>query len=298
MHLLSMSTRSWLIVGSAALIACGALGVACSSPSYNTDGGVDSGGGGDAKSDVTTKPDGGGTDGGGGDGAVGPCTTNLVTGECDLVQQNCGTGKECVVVQADGGFVTSCQPNGTGSLPEGTVCTQNANNPCVPGLECIDGRCAKHCCLGNDSECGKSPVEGYAGRCDLTVAPNGNQSAAYAICTYSSACQPFGVQACTSDSTCLIQDSSGTAKCTQYPTADGGLPENAKCQYANDCADGLYCLTKGDAGACTWVCYVPPGPYDGGIATLGQGQGGCKTPETCHSVNWSGSLPTWLGVCQ
>jgi hypothetical protein len=298
MHLLSMSTRSFLMVGSATLIACGALAVACSNGGFNNDGGVDSGGG-DATNDNNvgpdTKPPG---DGGGQDVVTGPCTTTPIKGDCDIVAQDCPTGKECVVTQlSDGGFATACAPNGQGSIPEGYACTPNANNPCVPGLECIQHRCSKHCCLGNDSECGASHPEGYAGRCDLNITVDGVNTA-YSVCTYSSACQPFGIQSCTSDSTCLIQDNSGTAKCTGYPGPDGGLPENAKCQFANDCADGMMCLNKGDAGSCTWVCYVPPGPYDAGIAQLGQGKGGCKAPETCASVNWGGQLPVWLGVCQ
>ncbi|HSQ64210.1 MAG TPA: hypothetical protein VLM85_13380 [Polyangiaceae bacterium] len=298
MHLLSMSTRSWLIVGSGALIACGALGVACSSPSYNTDGGVDSGGGGDAKSDVTTKPDGGGgTDGGGGDGSTGPCTTTTITGTCDIVAQNCNTGQECVVTQgSDGGFVTTCSPNGGGSFAEGHTCTQTAS--CVPGLECIQGRCAKHCCLNNDSECGTSP-EGYVGRCDLNVTDNNNQPM-YAVCTYSSGCQPFDIQGCGGGQTCLIQDSSGTAKCVGYPNGDAGLPEKSACSASNACNDGLMCLGSADGGSfsCQWVCYSGGGPYDAGIETLGPGKGGCPTNETCKTVSWGGSLPTWLGICQ
>ena len=43
MHLLSISTRGWLVVGSGVLVACGALGVACSPGPAFTDSGVDSG---------------------------------------------------------------------------------------------------------------------------------------------------------------------------------------------------------------------------------------------------------------
>ena len=288
--------RGWLLLGSAALFAGGLLGVACGPNKNNGDGGVDSGGdatqGGDSGQDGS-KPDGTTTDGGGGSCEAG------IGGNCDIVAQNCGAGKECTVVQTDGGDQLQCVTNSTGSIKEGYACTPSgSSNPCVAGLECILNRCAKHCCFGDDSACGKSVPEGNTGRCDLTISVGSVQSA-YSACTYSAGCQPFQVQPCAVTQTCNIKDSNGTAVCIDYASADGGLPEKSPCKYANDCKDGLICAGNLDGGApiCQWECYVPPGPYDAGITSLGAGKGGCPTGESCKPINWGGTAPTWLGMC-
>jgi len=279
------------------LVACGALGVACSPGPAFTDSGVDSGQ--DVKTDSPITPPDSGKDGAGDGGGPGPCTTTALTGDCDIVKQDCPSGKECVVAQtSDGGVTSTCQNNGNGTIPEGYACTPSGSNPCVSGLECIQNRCAKHCCLNDDSYCGTSHPEGFAGHCDLNVVDN-NNNPMYATCTYSSVCQPFDIQKCGTDQTCLIKDNSGTAACVAIFGVDGGLAEKASCTAANACGDGMYCLSKADGGsACTWVCYSGGGPYDAGISSLPAGQGGCNNPETCHPVNWGGALPTWLGVCQ
>ncbi len=261
------------------------------------DGGVDSGG------DTTTGGDSGGKDGQTTDGGQnndsgqsGSCEAGI-SGNCDIVAQNCPSGKECTVVQSDAGFMLDCVTNTTGSIKEGYACTQSGNsNPCVAGLECVLGRCAKHCCFCDDQACGQEHPEGYTGRCDLSITV-GN-TPAYTDCTYSAGCQPFDIQPCAASQACNIKDSNGTATCIDYAN-DGGLPEKTPCQYANDCKDGLICAGNLDGGAaiCQWECYVPPGPFDAGITSLGAGKGGCPTGETCKPINWGGSAPTWLGMC-
>ncbi len=290
--------RGWLLIGTATLFAGGLLGVACGPNKPNFDGGVD--GSGDSTTGNDSGQDGAKPDGGGGDGGGGSCEAGL-GGSCDIVAQNCGAGKECGVVKlSDGGYDLECITNSTGSIKEGYACTQSGNsNPCVAGLECIAARCSKHCCLGDDSVCGQSHPENNAGHCDLTVTVNGNDPA-YSVCTYATSCTPFGIQPCGSSQTCLVKDSNGTSSCSDYASPDGGLPEKATCQYANDCKDGMGCYGNLDGGSgflCQWNCYVPPGPFDAGITSAGAGKGGCPTGESCKPINWSGTLPTWLGIC-
>ena len=71
------------------------------------------------------------------------------------------------------------------------------------------------------------------------------------VCTYSEACKPFENRAVPMGNVCIVQDMAGTAKCVvEGPNKGEGQP----CGFANDCADGLYCLGTGDGGSvCTWV---------------------------------------------
>jgi hypothetical protein len=292
--------RAWLLIGTAALFAGGALGVACSTPNPNGgDGGPDSGG------DSTTGTDGGKdgsqTEGGGSDGGLTSCEAGI-SGSCDIVAQNCGAGKECAAVQTDAGFVLSCVTNTTGSIPEGAACTPSkTGNVCVAGLECISGRCAKHCCLGNDSACGLSQPEHFPGRCNIDVSLVNNGPGVYSVCSYSQGCEPFKIQACAAGQACYVNDSQGTATCTTIDTADAG--EGMGCKYNNDCnKDGMGCYGAPDGGGftCQWNCYNKGqgGIYDTQIAAdAGAGYGGCPSGESCKLINWSGALPTWFGLC-
>ncbi|HEY1959108.1 MAG TPA: hypothetical protein VGH28_26020 [Polyangiaceae bacterium] len=293
----------------ATLLTGGAFAVACSSGSGDdnggTDGGKDSTTDGKVGSDTGPAPDGGpGPDG----GPPGTCEAG-VTGACDIIAQNCGPGKDCDAVQDDAGnFVTQCVQNTIGAVTEGACCTGQAQNgtcpkftgntnPCTAGLECIEDRCAKHCCLGDDSACGKSNPEGFPGRCNLTVTLVDNGPPAYAVCAYSAACEPFQIQPCTPGQACFVNDSQGTSTCTKLDSADAG--EGQTCKFENDCSkDGMGCYGTADGGStCQWTCYVPPGPFDAGVAQQGAGAGGCPTGEKCQPINWGGQLPTWLGLC-
>ncbi len=296
------SRRVWLIAVTSALFAGGAIAACSSNGGFPDGGGPDGTSPSDASNDTKTGTDASKQNDGGtqNDGSTGPCTTTTLTGNCDIVAQNCPNGQECDAVQVDGGDQAQCVPNTTGNIQEGYACTQSGNtNPCVAGLECIANRCAKPCCFGVDSECGTSHPEGYTGRCETVV--NGE----YAICTYSPSCEPFQVQPCTSGQECAVEDKNGTSICqTIYPT-DGGLSEGVKCLYANDCKDGLDCIGALDGGAatCTYECYVPPGPFDAGITSLGAGKGGCPNAETCQAVTLTGpdggaENPSWLGLCE
>jgi hypothetical protein len=279
----------------AGMFAAGGLFAACSNNPGTGDGGLDSGGS-DSTSDSPSTNDGGGNKDTGSDGQQVTCEAG-VPGTCDIVAQNCPSGQECDPEQLDGGtWDLHCTSNTTGNITEGYACTAGSSNPCVAGLECISGRCAKHCCFGNDSMCGTAHPEGFQGKCDLTVTLG--TTPGYTVCAYNSACEPFDIQPCGTGQTCLVTDVNGTSSCSMLNGT--GYAEKHACMYANDCAPGLGCYGSLDGGAsnCQWNCYVPPGPYDAGIASLPAGQGGCNTPEKCQPINWGGMLPTWLGICQ
>src|SRR5262249_12507147 len=199
----------------------------------------------------------------------------------------------------DGGFDLQCVTNTTGSIKEGYTCTENPNkNPCVAGLECINSRCSKHCCFGDNAACGTSP-EGFTGKCNLGIQLP-IKVTAYPVCTYNKACDPFQIQQCGPGLTCLVEDSNGTADCYAYTSGgDAGLAEHTACTSANECQDGMGCYGALDGGPsnCQYNCYVPPGPFDAGITSLGAGKGGCPTGAPCTPINWGGQLPTWFGIC-
>jgi len=297
-----LSRRLWLIAASAALFAGGTLGVACSNNGGFGDGGGPDGTSPDGTSRDGSKPDGSGPgDSGGGDVTPQTCEAG-VGGNCDIVLQNCGSGKQCELAQAtDGGLELDCVSAGNGIFPEGKAC--NTTSQCVGGLECIEGRCARHCCNGDDAVCSKSVPEGFAGKCNLNITDQQNSSIVYySVCTYSQPCQPFQIQGCGGGLTCIIQDSSGTATCSDYPNGDAGLGEKATCSASNACNDGMGCYGLADGGfSCQWNCYVKNqgGPYDSQIAAdAGKGYGGCPSNETCQAINWNGALPAWLGLCE
>ncbi len=291
--------RAWLLIGTVALFAGGSLAVACSS---NPSGG--DGGGPDTGTDGTLPGD-GGKDGNsnetGGPEAGPPTSCDAgIGGDCNIVAQNCNSGQECAAVPDGGGFSLECVTNTTGSIKEGYACTPSkTGNVCVAGLECISGRCAKHCCLGDDSACGKSQPEGYIGRCDINVSLVQNGPGVYSACSYSAGCEPFKLQPCASGQACFVSDSQGTATCT--PLDGKNVAEGAGCAALNDCAsDGLGCYGAPDGGGftCQWNCYMKGkgGPYDSQIAAdAGAGYGGCPSGESCkYNIT---NLPTWYGIC-
>ncbi len=289
------SRRVWWLAGGVGLLLSGVLGVACSSnPVDDTVG--DSGG------DSTTEGGGGDSGGGDGGGSDGPTPMTCeagISGSCDVYLQDCPTGQECTAFkQTDGGYTLKCITNKTGSIKEGYACTPSGSgNNCVAGLECIEHRCARHCCIGDDAICGKAQPEGFTGKCDVNVTVDGTNTA-YSVCTYNKPCQPYQIQPCGPGLECLVQDMSGTASCSAYANGgDSGLAEKAPCQYANDCNDGMGCYGTVDAGSkCEWNCYLGGGPFDAGIKDAGAGKGGCPGGETCGGGVTG--LPTWFGLCQ
>lgn len=285
-----MRHRLIFLVSSLALGSAGVFGLACTTHNFDDDAGPDgSSMDGTMTTDTSMPPD-TGTDSGGGNP---PCPSYPIKGECDLVAQNCPTGKQCEVAIDGGMTVAVCGDKSTGSTPVGGKC-QNPGD-CVPGTECLQGRCAPYCCMGQDQECKQSVPEGYLGTCSLNVQYQGGMPNGL-LCQYASGCQPFGIMPCGMGSACLVEDMAGKADCNQIYMAPGKTAGQA-CMFKNDCADGLMCVGGGPDGGtiCMWMCYKPPGPFDAGIANLGAGKGGCPNGKTC-SIGIQG-LPTWLNVC-
>jgi hypothetical protein len=284
--------RIALVLGLTALATMGAFGVACSSSNGSNfgsdDGGSDATTGDSGRQDVTDA----------GDALQGNCEP--LHGECDLVLQDCTDGKQCVPdFGPDGGNTTSCQPTtGTQHIKKGYACTppqQPAQNPCLPGLECVHNRCSPYCCDKDDTPCGTSSPEGIPGVCNLQVT-NGKGQTLFNVCTYAAICKPFKLLPCPPGSACYTDDTATYFACSPYARPDGGAPEGAQCNYLNDCVDGTQCIGPPNAGQCTMLCYTGHGnpPFDAGALQMGPGTGGCVSGEQCKTnVGW----PSWIGVC-
>jgi len=285
-----MNHRFFLLVGFGALGLSGVLGVACSSnPTTGCDGGSCGDDGGDAQPQDATNPP---KDGGDGGVVVQKCPTYPVQGACDIVAQDCPNSDECVVANADGGPATECVTPSTGSIPKGGKCSTTSS--CVPGAECIQGRCAPHCCDMDDTPCGASVPEGYLGTCNINLVDSKQKIIGH-VCAYSADCTPFGLHPCPMGSTCLVQDMSGKATCSEIYMAPGKA-EGQPCSAANECQDGMMCVSGSDGGfVCKYICYKGNGPFDAGVAKMDAGLGGCPKTKTC-----GGGLqnaPQWLGLC-
>jgi len=293
--------RTFALFGIASGFGAGAWLTACSS----SDSATPSDGGLDATGDVAVD---GGSDGGPG----GHCSA--VEGPaCDLVLQDCPSGNECIVQDAGAGsFTTGCVAAGTGSLTAGAACCPGVENQCVHGMECVGppctggpvgtGTCTPRCCEGDDSLCESSP-EGYPGVCEVQVfSPPGSGSPRvplYHVCSYKPGCKPFRIQPCAgSDQTCLLQKDLATYRCSeilQLPAKTNGQA----CKYANECADGLYCLGPTDAGTCTTVCFRADGdppPFDASAVGNEPGKGGCPGGSACTGTITG--FPGYLGYCR
>ena len=314
------SRRFVLLSAFVAVVGCSFAFAACSSNDTSNDAGT--GGGPDATTgddgssgdDATTGDDARAGDDTGVRGDTGGGHCSPVQGSCDIVLQDCPTGKECTVVQGAGGsgLTTACVTAGTGNKPSGARCCPNEANQCVAGLECIGpdctadasvptGRCTPHCCAGDDTPCGTSVPEGFHGTCDLGIVEDpgdGGSVPVFDVCSYKGVCKPFHLQDCPPNYTCLLQDDGVSFRCTaifQPP----GKSRGDTCSLANDCADGLLCLGAADAATsnCTQTCYRSDGgaPFDAAALQDAAGYGGCPGSGGCN-----GSItgaPPWLGFC-
>jgi hypothetical protein len=283
-----MHHRAYLLLGFGLLTSAGLVGFACSStPVTPGDDGGDSGN--SEAGDAFNPADGPAKDS---QPVVMTCPTYPLKGECDIVAQNCpNKADECIALNdGDGGLSLKCQTANTGSIPKGGKCSSTGQ--CVPGTECIQGRCAWHCCNGDDTPCGTSVPEGYIGTCNINLVDS-KQNKVGEVCAYSADCTPFGLKPCPVNSTCLVQDMSGKATCSEIYNPPG-LGENATCTAANECKDGMMCL--GMPGKCTTVCYKGGGSFDAGVAKMDAGLGGCPMGKSCSGGIQN--LPAWLGVCK
>jgi hypothetical protein len=311
--------KAWLAIFGATLVANAGFAIgACSSSSSVDDGDGGTGseaGGQDGAKDGPVNPN---TDGSTGkDG--GHCS--IVKGACDIVLQDCandskGQKQECVVVKSGADYVTQCVPvQASQQLAMGAACcpptSAKPDNPCLPGLscggpDCVDGgpktgRCSPACCKGDDQSCGKSDPEGIAGACDLSVFIDNQEM--FNTCSYRERCKPFGIESCKAGEACLVEDKIGTSSCL----GSNGKQLGDSCIFANDCVDGLFCLTLSgmDAGTCRMQCLTPGAthPFDAGVEDGGPGAGGCPVKTCPGSVPCCGigpftDLPSWLSFCK
>jgi hypothetical protein len=298
------------------LVALAGVLLGCSSSSSVTRGGAEDAAS-DAPADATQPPFDAGADA---DAApTGPDATidgacEPVKGSCSLVLQNCGPGQQCTVTSSD---VTACGPTDPAQhIAKGYPCCppatgSGAKDPCLPGLVCVGdpciadaggGRCSPYCCAGDDTPCATSP-EGFPGHCDETVVDMATGQPLYDICEYAPPCKPLGILPCPAGYACLVDDTSGGAKCTQiFNGGASAAQEGQPCMYRNSCADGLMCLQRtyadgSGAQECILLCYTGKGspPFDAGALDGGPGSGGCDQGKTCTGV--ANLFPPWLGVC-
>lgn len=276
--------------------------VACSSAEEPPGGTPSEGGVEDVTPDVRP-PDAGSVEGG---------NCSAVTGECDIVLQDCADGpngqkRECVVSGSGTTFSTRCVPvQGSQQLPMGRACCPNnpGGNPCLPGLTCVGdpcvdggpvtGRCSPACCQGDNQACGTSQPEGIAGACDITLFSG--ETEIHHVCSYRQRCKPFGEEPCQPGQACLVEDELGTAGCIS--TQGKALGEG--CTFGNDCADGLFCLNIGDGGVCRMMCLTPGAvhPFDASVEQGGPLRGGCPAGQACDIGPFLDDLPAWLSFCR
>lgn len=297
-----------LLAGAAALGVAACHGGSAAPPAGGDEDGGDSGGSADA-----TREDGGLLDAGHDSALKGNCEP--VKGRCDLVLQDCEAGTQCAAEEgADGGYTATCVPTyPVQHIGLGYPCcppAQADQDTCLPGLVCVGdpcvgdaggGRCSPYCCAGDDTPCGQSP-EGFAGHCDVGVVDNAG-TPLYDVCEYAAPCEPLGIVPCPAGYACLVEDTTGSAKCSEIFNG-GAAPaaEGQACAYDNSCAAGLMCLTTsspegGSISECLMLCSTGTGtpPFDAGALGMGPGTGGCDTGKQCVSAPQI--FPAWLGVC-
>jgi len=275
----------------------------------NLDGGADgsagaagtgaagSGSGGTAGQDASAGS-GGVAGGGAGDGGIvdgGSCpsgsATNL-TGSCDIVAQDCGSGLTCSVVADDAGqYHTGCVDLGNGSAQLGEGCTSHTD--CAAGLRCVLSKCSRACCGAL-----KGPLCGSSGACDLDITYPGN--AFVKVCTFAPPCTPWAHDCPPSGPETDCHAAGGNKFKCSFPNynLDAGSTEGQPCTYVNDCQDSQYCLyASADAGSgtCRWLCKASAsGAPDAGTVGGTPGMGGCPSGQTCHAFG----SPAWLGLCR
>ncbi|MFW6051482.1 MAG: hypothetical protein ACODAU_09925 [Myxococcota bacterium] len=189
----------------------------------------------------------GGSDGSSGDAGVdagAPEPAVCPSGECNLVDQDCGEGLGCYFAETgDGGDPSPvCAPTPDQDGAEGDPCMDA--NDCQEGLLCIGptgmaGTCRTVCCIGEDGGCTGDES------CLIPVAAPGPGDTGVGACAVGDACDLLE-QDCGEGEGCYPSVQPGVTVCI----AGGELQEGAPCDFANDCAPGLACTE----GECTKLC--------------------------------------------
>jgi hypothetical protein len=199
--------------------------------------------------------------------------TNIPTGTCDLLQQNCGPGQTCREVSSNGAWSTYCA-TALGLKGEGESCY--VDDECLAKLHCAAGRCAPVCCTPGNAPC-------LGGICNLEVAIDQFGTLYKRTCHYAKSCTLLTKDACAAGFGCHVEDNvQGLATCT--PPTSPGSTDLEQCKYLNDCPDMADCTkTNTGVGICHYYC-------DLGLAdpqAQPVGLGGCPKGQSCFfgSVN-------------
>jgi len=178
---------------------------------------------------------------GGGNGLTCAEDVTNVTGECDLLTQNCPPGHTCD--KGADGYEAQCVPvTGTAGIYEG--CTTVAD--CAEGLTCatIGGYCTPFCCPGTTEPCA-------GGICSVTDA---NVDMFYAmVCANWPQCTLFQGD-CGSNKPCHIHNVTSPLTICGWGSPN---TEGQPCTYVHDCGDAAFCNDQSpDTGICRHLCDV------------------------------------------
>ncbi|MFP6683958.1 MAG: hypothetical protein VB934_04565 [Polyangiaceae bacterium] len=270
--------RSIIFLSMAWLLAMG-----CGSPDETDDGSTAGAGAGGSTAPSTPSSGGSGSVGGAGPGGMGSgagltCTEAYtdMTGDCDLLAQDCPTGFWCNVV----GEAAACVAS-TGSLKGiGAECFQGQ---CAAGLRCLEKFCSPYCCPASNEPCGE-------GTCDVHV----TFGMKYAMmCSFNAGCTLFEGN-CPEGQYCHIGDADAGLAVCDLP-ASSFVAEGEVCKYRNDCGESQLCNKNGsdkngENGVCRHLC--KPSDWE----NLDPGKGGCAADRKCKPAN-AGSFMD-LGICE
>ncbi|MBL9026428.1 MAG: hypothetical protein JNL21_29800 [Myxococcales bacterium] len=211
-----------------------------------------------------------------------------ITGECDLLQQDCGPGETCLVAQDPNdpaNSVSACAPAGLVGL--GQPCEPG---DCQEGMLCV-GTCTYVCCpegatMGANEPCG-------LGQCSLNVSFKGTDDSVY-VCTYDEVCNFFDPNTCPTGKDCHFAGN-GLANCSV--PSPGDYMDGEMCEgFANDCPDSAICIDADgpmmgdDTLYCRYFC-------DPNLSGQPAGLGGCPAGQTCDTSVYDFGFPADLGFC-
>lgn len=222
----------------------------------------------------------GGIGGEGGDGGMGGAGgseppacftphTDIPTGDCSLLFQDCPPPDRCTVGEIDGSmYLTVCEPP-KGGLGAGESCVESE---CEYGLSCVFGRCSPACCPGNNYPCGDQAV---------CLATQSYGPHFVRRCAYLTPCELFMPGVCRAaepPGACHVLIGHGVTSCLP----PSGLPgvDGTPCSFQNKCGDSLTCWPPEGAGTvCRHNCWLD------GSGTGLPGGGGCPAGQTCTDVD-------------
>ena len=174
-------------------------------------------------------------------------TTACFAGPCDVVAQNCSSGKCSYLPLADGGAARGCTAAGAVTLGQPCALSATGDN-CATGLLCINSKCEKLCNFNTDC--------GAGGLCAVYLTLPGLAEMPTA-CFVPTTCDVLA-QNCPSGEGCYFSQA-GTPGCF---TA-GTLTVGTACGSGGNCVPGAMCIGPSATSAfCRQLCNL-----DGGAPT-------------------------------